>query len=70
MEKTYTEGRLKPSKGRPPNLTKTNDQENDKLKKLKDENKILKLRNSYLEKLHALAQKKQNLKPRKIPNNS
>ncbi|MCW4398579.1 transposase [Lentilactobacillus parabuchneri] len=46
------------SKGRPSKLTKTNDQEDDELQKLKDENEILKLRNAHLENLSALAQKK------------
>ena len=57
-EKALNEGHLKLSKGRPSKLTKTNDQEDDELQKLKDENEILKLRNAHLENLSALAQKK------------
>lgn len=66
-EKALNEGRLKSSKGRPPKLTKTNDHEDDELQKLKDENEILKLRNAYLEKLHALAQKKRKSQTKKKP---
>lgn len=66
-ERALREGRLKPSKGRPPKLTKTNNHEDDELQKLKDENEILKLRNAYLEKLHALAQKKRKSQTKKKP---
>ncbi|MBJ7689553.1 transposase [Weissella confusa] len=58
-ERALESGRLKPDKRRR-NQT-MNKQEHDKIKKLEEENELLRIKVAYLEKLEALAQEKKKL---------
>ncbi|MFL1696504.1 helix-turn-helix domain-containing protein, partial [Weissella kandleri] len=55
-ERTLETGRLKPDKQR--RIRTMNKQEQDKIKKLEEENELLRIKVAYLEKLEALAQEK------------
>jgi len=57
-ERALESGRLRPKNGHPTNMTNENNKAN---KELEEENRYLKVRVAYLEKLHALTQKKKNL---------
>ncbi|ATF41347.1 transposase [Weissella paramesenteroides] len=58
-ERALEFGRLKPDKRR--RKRTMNKQEHDKIKKLEEENELLRIKVAYLEKLEALAQKKKKL---------
>ena len=58
-ERALESGRLKPDKRR--RKRTMNKQEHDKIKKLEEENELLRIKVAYLEKLEALAQEKKKL---------
>lgn len=58
-ERALETGRLKPDKQR--RIRTMNKQEQDKIKKLEEENELLRIKVAYLEKLEALAQEKKKL---------
>jgi len=58
-ERALESGRLKPDKLR--RKRTMNKQEHDQMKKLKEENELLRIKVAYLEKLEALAQEKKKL---------
>ena len=58
-ERELESGRLKPDKQRRKRIM--NKQKQDKLKKLEEENELLRIKVAYLEKLEALAQEKKKL---------
>lgn len=58
-ERALESGRLKPDKRR--RKRTMNKQEQDKIKKLEEENELLRIKVAYLEKLEALAQEKKKL---------
>ena len=58
-ERALATGRLKPDKQR--RKRPMNKQEHDKMKRLEEENELLRIKMAYLEKLEALAQEKKKL---------
>jgi transposase len=65
-ERALLEGRLKPNRGRRNTMTKK-PRTDDEKRRLQEENDYLRVRVAYLEKLHALAQKKKKSQTKKKP---
>jgi transposase-like protein len=68
-EQALREGRLQPIKGRSRGMPNKSSSKSDKdIKALQAENDFLRVRVAYLEKLHALAEKKKKSQTKKKPN--
>ena len=66
-ERALEQGLLRRNKGRPEKMTDKPKNDKDELKQVKEENEFLKVRVAYLEKLHALVQKKEKSQTKKKP---